>query len=227
MQLIADAQPEEGTVVWADRQTAGRGRFDRQWHSQAGKNLTFSLILKPHSLPAEHQFYLSKVTALGLHDALHNLIKSLKIKWPNDISADQQKLAGILIEHQLLGIKLNYSVIGVGLNVNQIHFGAEAGKAISLKQLSDRSFRRKPLLLEVCHAILARYHQLLKGDTQGIDRAYQARLWRYGRVAEFKTASDVFMARIVGVDVYGHLRLLHSNGQQKNYSMDELQMLVL
>ena len=76
----------EGTVIMAENQFAGRGQQQNGWHADPGKNLTFSVLLKPHFLDISNQFDLVRVISLGVFDALEPLLgKKLKIKWPNDI----------------------------------------------------------------------------------------------------------------------------------------------
>lgn len=69
-EIIAKSKPPEGTVVRADRQSAGRGQFGSRWESEGGKNLTLSIILYPAWLAVAEQFYLSMAVALGVLDAV-------------------------------------------------------------------------------------------------------------------------------------------------------------
>lgn len=103
-----------GSVLVAQRQTAGRGRMGRQWFSSPGASLTFSLLwrLPPGRMPAG----LSLVVGLALAEALESMgVAELALKWPNDLLLDGRKLAGILIE--LAPGSDNAFVIGVGLNL--------------------------------------------------------------------------------------------------------------
>jgi len=111
-QLAAAGAPH-GTVVHADEQTAGRGRFGRAWYSPPG-NLYLSVLLRldcPVSATPELGF----VTALTVADAVDALLpKQIKstLKWPNDVLVDDGKIAGILVEQVDAA-----QIIGVGLNV--------------------------------------------------------------------------------------------------------------
>jgi BirA family biotin operon repressor/biotin-[acetyl-CoA-carboxylase] ligase len=111
-QLAAAGAPH-GTVVHADEQSAGRGRFGRTWYSPPG-NLYLSVLLRldrPVSTTAELGF----VTALTVADAVDALLpKQIKstLKWPNDVLVDDGKIAGILVEQVDAA-----QIIGVGLNV--------------------------------------------------------------------------------------------------------------
>ncbi len=110
---------EEGLVVWALRQTAGRGRRGRVWVSPPG-NLYVSLVLRPRCRAATAA-QLGFVAALGLGEALDELIPpgiDLRYKCPNDLLANGRKLAGILLETEMIaGDMPEFVVIGVGVNL--------------------------------------------------------------------------------------------------------------
>ena len=110
---LAAAGAPHGTVVHADEQVAGRGRFGRTWFSPPG-NLYMSVLLRLE-LPPDRSSELSFVTALTVADAVDALLpKQIKstLKWPNDVLVNDGKIAGILVE-QVDGAQ----IIGVGLNV--------------------------------------------------------------------------------------------------------------
>jgi BirA family transcriptional regulator, biotin operon repressor / biotin---[acetyl-CoA-carboxylase] ligase len=111
-QLAASGAPH-GTVVHADEQVAGRGRFGRTWFSPPG-NLYLSVVLRLDLLPA-NSAELSFLAALTVADAVDALLpKQIKstLKWPNDVLVNDGKIAGILVE-TVDGAQ----IIGIGLNV--------------------------------------------------------------------------------------------------------------
>jgi BirA family biotin operon repressor/biotin-[acetyl-CoA-carboxylase] ligase len=113
---LARAGAPSGTVVWADEQTAGRGRRGRVWRSPPG-NLYLSLIARPDCAPAQAA-QLGFAAALALGDAIAGLGLSPSYKWPNDVLLNGRKLAGILLESEMTaGGGLDFVVIGVGVNV--------------------------------------------------------------------------------------------------------------
>ena len=87
---------EHGTVVIADQQDNGRGRFDRVWRSPAGKNLYFTLLLQPRDIPLQSWPQLTQVAALTLAKCCQNLGIEVHVKWPNDLLWNKHKLCGIL-----------------------------------------------------------------------------------------------------------------------------------
>jgi BirA family biotin operon repressor/biotin-[acetyl-CoA-carboxylase] ligase len=116
---LARSGEPAGAIVWADRQTAGRGRRGRVWTSPPG-NLYFSLLLRPDAPPARIA-QLSFVAALGLGEALGELAGAAlewRCKWPNDLLVNGKKLAGILIESETsAGGRIDFVVIGIGVNL--------------------------------------------------------------------------------------------------------------
>jgi BirA family transcriptional regulator, biotin operon repressor / biotin---[acetyl-CoA-carboxylase] ligase len=116
---LARAGAPEGTLVWADAQTAGRGRRGRLWLSPPG-NLYLSLVQRPGAAPARAA-QLGFVAALGLGEALLALTGPallLSYKWPNDLLADGKKLAGILLESETgAAERVDFVVIGAGTNL--------------------------------------------------------------------------------------------------------------
>lgn len=109
--LLARPNAPAGTVLAADRQTAGRGRLGRAWHSDGVASLTFSLLWR---LPAGAQpSGLSLAVGVGIAEALHGLgVGGIALKWPNDILRDGRKVGGVLIE-----LARPTAVIGIGLNL--------------------------------------------------------------------------------------------------------------
>ncbi len=124
-------QPVDITLVTAEYQTAGRGQGTNCWESERGKNLLFSLLVNPASLPAAQAFVLSEAIALSIREAIARFIREaitpfireeVTIKWPNDIYVGDCKIAGILIENTLQGSSVARSIIGCGVDVNQESF---------------------------------------------------------------------------------------------------------
>ncbi len=210
----------EGTVVLTDFQTAGRGQQGSSWEADPGKNLTFSIILKPSFLLVTEQYQLNKSIALGIYDALVSLVKTdFKIKWPNDVLAGEEKLCGILIENSLRNNSIQQSIVGIGLNVNQVSFNAP--KASSLKLLSGQDFDLNALLALILSTIEARYLQLRAGQNDLIDAHYHERLFGLNRTMNFKSASKTFEGTIRGVDNHGRLTVESASGF-KYYAVKEI-----
>lgn len=176
--LLSESSPEEGTVIAAREQTAGKGQFGKKWESAPGENLTFSVIFYPGFLEAARAHQLHYAVSLALHDFFFARLQlDTRIKWPNDIYHGDKKICGILIENALIKEHLSYSVIGIGINVNQTTFHPDIPNPVSLKQLLGKQFDLKPLLLEFFPFLEERYVQLRAGSAPQLEEQYQALLY--------------------------------------------------
>lgn len=120
--LISENKIANGTVILADEQVNGRGQRMTHWQSEAGMNLTTSIVLLDLPITVSEQFRITMWSALSVIDCLRNFSIEGKIKWPNDIYVGDKKVCGMLIENAVRGSKISSSVIGIGLNVNQLDF---------------------------------------------------------------------------------------------------------
>lgn len=216
------------TLVWTDFQTSGRGCDTNTWESEAGKNLTFSVLLHPAAIPVASQFILSMANALALKDVLDTFVGDVTIKWPNDIYWRDRKLCGTLIEPSLRGSLIKDCVIGTGINVNQTAFLSDAPNPVSLAMILGHEVDREKVLGQVTEALSWYMDQVQDPGTWPLLRCrYKESLYR--RVGEyaFRSAADgLFMAGIIDVEDDGHL-LLHcrlADGQhvQRRYMFKEV-----
>ncbi len=209
-QLIFEGKAIEGTTVITSEQTAGRGQRGNIWESQADKNLTFSIILKPTFLAAEKQFDLSIAISNSIYEALAFLVPiGLKIKWPNDIYYKNKKIGGILIENQLQAKKIAWSVVGIGLNINQNSF--ETTKATSISEIVGKQMDLTILLESILSFIEVNYMQMKSSGTDKQKQNYLSNLYRYQENHQFidlrNNSEAVFMGQILGIDVSGRLAI--------------------
>ena len=147
-----------GYCILADFQTAGHGQATNHWESEDGKNLLFSLLLRPSVIPASEQFVITEIVTLAIINALQDYIRQrITIKWPNDIYVGDKKLCGILIENALCGPVIDTCIVGIGININQELFTSDAPNPISLKQLNGRDNDREEIFEEIYQNILRYY----------------------------------------------------------------------
>lgn len=197
----------DGTVVFAENQTNGKGQRGSVWLSQPNENLTFSVVLKP-SLLVDEQFLLSKIVALGIFDFLTNRgIKNVAIKWPNDIYVNNKKIAGMLLENILRNSKIEYCIAGIGLNVNQVEFPKDLSHAISLQQITNQPYDLASLLKEVLFFIEKRYMQLKSGKLTVLNQDYLKQMLGYQKENSFIIHQQKVSGKIVGVDKSGRLQV--------------------
>jgi BirA family biotin operon repressor/biotin-[acetyl-CoA-carboxylase] ligase len=117
-----------GAVAAADHQAAGRGRLGRTWSAETGKELMFSVLLRPSLAPGQaHLLSLGAALAVAQTlETLPGLAGRVKVKWPNDVLVEERKVCGILVEGSMDADRLHWVVAGIGVNVN--------GEAVSLQQ---------------------------------------------------------------------------------------------
>ena len=206
-------------VVWADYQTAGRGCGTNHWESERGKNLTFSMLLHPHDVPAQKQFHISMAISLALCKALGQHIGDLSIKWPNDIYWRDGKIGGILIEVTLQGNKVKDCIIGIGLNINQRVFRSDAPNPVSMWQICEQETDCEQLLQEILQAFQEYMCKSNKDE-------YQSMLYRRKGFHPYADKDGAFMAEIIDVEDDGHLLLRDDNGQLRRYAFKEVTFVI-
>lgn len=230
MSLLRNVNILDGTLVYTDNQTHGKGQRGAGWQSDAASNITCSIILKTTFLLAENSFYLSKITALAVYDLLTEIFNpsqyDIKIKWPNDIFINKKKIAGILIENVYHQSALGFSVIGVGININQTIFKGLENLATSFKQLTGNTFNRNEVLNSLCR-FLEKWYLILKGEKLSrIDAAYHEKLWGWNSLFRFSdSANRTFEAVIMEVAVDGKIHLKMKDNTIKDFDVKELKFL--
>jgi BirA family biotin operon repressor/biotin-[acetyl-CoA-carboxylase] ligase len=206
---------EAGTVLITENQTKGRGQAGNSWLTEAGANLTFSVLLKPAFLEPSQQFYLNMAVGMAVADAIA-AVSGLNplVKWPNDVLVLDKKICGILIENQIHGIRFSQSVVGIGLNVNQKEF--DWPRATSLCLSAGRYFNRTEVLEKLLEMLDRRYNQLSTNQWTSLSRDYHEKLYRRGEEHEFLEANgETFSGRIEGVDEVGRLIMATKTGIRK------------
>jgi len=106
-----------GTLVLADHQDGGRGRYDRVWRSPAGRNLYLSFLLQPEQIPVADWPHLTQVAAITLAHLYADLGVQVHVKWPNDLLWNKHKMCGLLAERVQHNGKPAL-VLGIGININ-------------------------------------------------------------------------------------------------------------
>ena len=223
--LMAEEGAPEGLVVRADRQTAGRGRFERKWESPAGKGLWFSLVLRPR-IELKRIGLINVFTALFLRNIIDRLLRetpgkkqiNVYLKWPNDILIGTKKVCGILLESSSRFNKVEYLIVGVGLNVLQTRgdFGEEIrNMATSLKMESGRDFQLSLLLDDIVNGYFSDYRQAVEENFSGIIPEYERHLLYLYQEIQVQTLKGRISGKMIGVDENGFLRLETASGEMK------------
>ncbi len=215
------ASAPHGYAILCRRQTAGRGQRGNSWESAPGQNVTLSLLLRPHEIDAAAQFTISEAVAIGVADTIAPLLPGhdVRLKWPNDVYADDRKICGILIENSLTGRTVDRSIAGIGLNVNQQEFLSDAPNPVSLRQLTGRTYDIEDMARRLCANILT----LLDTPADELHSRYRTLLWRGEGLHRWKDAGGrCFEARIADVAPTGHLTLEEIDGTRSTFAFKEV-----
>jgi BirA family biotin operon repressor/biotin-[acetyl-CoA-carboxylase] ligase len=194
----ATREPEarEGQVLVAEEQTAGRGRLGRTWTSMPGAALTFSVLLRPVTVPSGRRGWLPLMAGVAVASAVRSVTEGgggagggravgAALKWPNDVLVGERKLAGILAEQSPDGSAV---VIGIGLNVaTPAHAlpASPAGLPATSLLVEGASVSREALLLEILRQ-LERWYVAFRADPDpartGLLDAYRPLCGTLGRM---------------------------------------------
>ncbi|MDR1675043.1 MAG: biotin--[acetyl-CoA-carboxylase] ligase [Tannerella sp.] len=210
------------SAVMAGFQTAGHGQSGTGWESEAGRNLTCSLLYAPVLLPAAQSFVVAQMAALSVKRILDRHVLAVAVKWPNDIYWMSDKIGGILIENEIDGNKIARSIIGIGLNLNQQIFRSDAPNPISLSQITGLGYNPKDMLKQ----LRVEFHQLVglleSGGQEQIQREYVEAQYRNDGFYPYEDADGRFEAWIRDVESSGHLVLERRNGAVSRYAFKEV-----
>lgn len=211
----------EGTVVIAEDQTAGRGRWGRKWHSPPEKSLLFSVILRPQ-LPPERIPQLTLVAGASTARTVH-LQTGIKpgIKWPNDLIYQGKKLSGILVEKAAL----TCLVLGIGVNVNQVRddFPPELkNTAVSLRVITGERIARVPLLQKILDNLEKDYLEYCRTGFSSIREywlQYEAVL---GKKVRISMGSREYYGEVTGLAESGELVVRSPQGEEIKFAAGEV-----
>ena len=218
---------DEGTVIMAEEQFAGKGQQGSTWYSEPSKNLTFSLLLKPSFLLPKHQFRLTMSISVAVAQWLESVLPvPVKIKWPNDLFVENKKIGGILIENVLKGATWKYAIVGVGINVNQTdfpHMIKERSTSIKLMLHKDSELRTS--LAGLCRHIGQTYSMLKSGQFSALLSNYLRRLYRLGETHSFLVDGVPVQGVLRGVTEHGRLQI-DFNGHLADFGLKEVSFVI-
>jgi BirA family biotin operon repressor/biotin-[acetyl-CoA-carboxylase] ligase len=212
---LARAGAAEGTVVVAERQTAGRGRLGRSWHSPAGLNLYCSLVLRPPLAPGAVPRLALVVGAAVAAAIVEETGAAAAIKWPNDVLVDGRKVAGILVEMDAEMERVHHVIAGIGVNVNApvASFPPELrDKATSLRVATGRRVDRAAFAARLLVALEARYGRFVSGGFDSVRAEWERFSCLTGTDVRVAGPDGEVAGRVLGLDDDGALRLARPDG---------------
>lgn len=219
-QLITNNEAQNGTVVFAHHQTNGKGQMGKQWSSAANNNITLSAIVDVSSVSLHSPFWLIAATALGCyHFFTKYAVQNTAIKWSNDIYWNDKKAGGILIETLQHNGK-RWAILGIGINVNQTIFDNNLPNAVSLQQITGKSYNVLQLANELCKSISIYINILLHNQYQFLAEEYNRVLYKKDEEVILKKGNIKFTCIIKSVNSNGELVV--ANGLQETFSFGEV-----
>ena len=229
--LLRNVNAIEGTVIYTNNQTQGKGQRGTVWSSEIAKNITLSVILQPKFLNINQSFYLSKITALACYDVLTELLDAshydIKIKWPNDILVNKKKIGGILIENNVNGSHIQHAVIGVGLNVNQQNFGELGDIATSLFNEKNKNYDTSFIMELLCSKLEKWYLKLKENKLDLIHSVYLSHLFGLNETVHFiDNSGKSFYAEIINVEENGKLLVRNTDEELLTFDIKEVKMIL-
>ncbi|WP_231496790.1 biotin--[acetyl-CoA-carboxylase] ligase [Prevotella sp. 10(H)] len=225
-ELLLQEKLEEGTVIYADFQTSGKGQRGNGWESERSKNLLFSIVFYPDTIKASEQFIISQFVSLGVAECLQKYTKDISIKWPNDIYWQEKKICGILIENTLLGEYIGQSVVGIGININQEEFVSNAPNPVSLKQITGTDFDLEIILENVRDKIFHYYREVKDRKISDVIDKYKKLLFRRKGYYLYNDGTHDFKARILDVQSDGMLVLETEDGTINKFAFKEVKYIL-
>ncbi len=212
--LATEGYPE-GTIVVAEKQTAGRGRRGRNWYSPDNQGIYVSFILRP-ALPLKEISRISLLVAVAVAETLETELNlPARIKWPNDILINNKKIAGILSEAVTDTDGIEYIVIGIGLNINnQVQEFPDDFRtaATSARAEYERPCSRIKVLQGLLASFEQHYFNLLNGNfTQTLEKGRQLSL-AIGQKLRLDTINGFVEGQAIDIDDNGFLLLRDQSG---------------
>lgn len=225
MRLVNEGMAEHGLVIRADFQTHGKGQHGNVWMAEERKNLLCSVILDTKEFEIEDQFLLNCMTCVSLTELLMQQynIPNVSIKWPNDIYAGRQKIAGILIENNIRGSLWTNAVVGIGLNVNQAEF-SYVKTATSIFIELGKELRVNQVLKQLMKRMTSTYQRFCTNPPTVLE-AYNAYLLDVNSEIQFMKKNELKSGILKKVNKYGKIEIVENN-KLKSFQHKEIELLV-
>ena len=206
----------EGLVIFAESQSAGRGRMGRRWSSPAGRGLWFSVLLRPSLAPSE----CTQLTAASAN-ALVRAIQSTtgitpEIKWPNDLLIKGKKIAGILTEMSAELEHVRSVILGIGIDATQTasEFPADLRNiATSLKLATGKTVSRADLAEAVLRELDREYARIVAGQFAAVAEEWGSRCSTLGKQVTIDMGARRVRGRAEALDENGALLLRTEHGR--------------
>ncbi len=221
-----DAEAQDFSLVIADEQTKGRGRFDRHWVTRPGSSLAFTLILKPRANERDMIPLFSPLCGIAVREAVEICLgTAVEIKWPNDVLINRKKFCGILVEASWREGDLAGVVLGIGINISRgsvppLEF--QQFPATSLEDETSRSIDRYEILKNV---LLSLEHWRAKLGTSEFMKTWEDHLAFVGEQVRIEhSEKPSIIGKIKGINTQGNLVLVLDDGQEMSFEIGDVHL---
>lgn len=198
----------EGTVVLADSQRGGKGRFQRSWHSPPASNIYTSIILRPE-IRLSNASQIPILAGVAVAEVLDKYCPGgIRLKWPNDILLDNKKLCGILSQLKIREHKVDFVVLGIGMNINMKYdqFPEDIrGSAVSLSMKTGIQISRKELLIRVYENLEKWYKKLVLDGFEPVKKKWMSMSSMTGKHVTISFLGEIVQGTVTGIDDSGSL----------------------
>ena len=219
--LLGLSGAPEGTALIANKQSAGRGRLHRVWHSPAGSNIYTSIILRPKIESAKAP-QISILAGVAVADVLESYCPDrIKLKWPNDVLIDGKKVCGILSQIKTAASEVDFIVLGIGINVNISYsqFPKEiCNLATSLAIETGREISRQELIISLYENLGKWYKHLMQDGFGRVKEKWLSMSPMIGELVQVMFQEEAVSGKAIGIDEDGSLILLATGNKELKVS---------
>ena len=215
---------EDKTIIIAETQTSGHGRFQRTWESDNPENLYLTFVLKPEK--TDNIANLTQYLSLTLAKILKNDYKiDAAIKWPNDVRINKAKIAGILCESTIKKGKTALALgIGVNLNMTEAELAKISQKACSLNLLTGKNIDKTEFTRKLCDEFFKNYDEFLKNGFPSIKTAYEEQAEFLNKTILLSNGSEKEEVNALMLTERGTLIISDKNGEKKEILSGDIEL---
>ncbi|MDI6742220.1 MAG: biotin--[acetyl-CoA-carboxylase] ligase [Smithella sp.] len=218
----------EGTVVLADSQRGGKGRFQRSWHSPPASNIYTSIILRP-GIRLSNASQIPILAGVAAAEVLDKYCPGkISLKWPNDVLLNEKKVSGILSLAKFTANHLDFIILGIGINVNmnQGRFSEEIRKtATSLSIETGREISRQDVLISLYENLEKWYKKLLQYGFDRVKERWIKLSSMTGDTVEVNFLGETVRGIVEGIDDSGSLILMVDGNKKVHVSAGDATIL--
>jgi len=213
----------EGTTIFVEEQTQGRGRTGREWFCKSGKGLLLTVVLRPAIQP-ESSYILMVFTAVAIVQTIRDMFKlPVEIDWPNDIVINKKKLGGIIVETQDHTDQSKNYIVGIGINVNlkNHELPEEIGQPATSLTIEKEAFIDRTNFARALLQNLDSWYLILKDERYDhiVDK-WQEFCMNIGRRVNVRNTKKEFEGIFLGISKNGELILQLDDGRKKKFKVE-------